>query len=76
MIKVDKKDTVRFHVDNVMSNHVKPKVNDKFKEWMNCNYNKHGEVKANKRKVNEYLGISLDLTEKVNGKIKRTAMLK
>ena len=34
-----------------MSGHVKPKVSDKFKEWMNRNYVKHGEVKANRGKM-------------------------
>ena len=31
-IKVGKQHTVRLHVDNVMSIHVNPKVNNKFKE--------------------------------------------
>ena len=37
---------------------------------MNRNYDKHGEVKADIGKVHEYLGMSFDLTEKGNVKIK------
>ena len=46
-IKVVKQHTVSLRVDNVMSSHVKPKVNDNFKEWINRNYSKHGELKEN-----------------------------
>ena len=38
-----------------MYSHVNPKVNDKFKERMNRNYVKQGEVKANIGKVNKHL---------------------
>ena len=55
---------MRFHVEDVMSIHVKPKVNYKFKEWMKRKYGKHGEVKANIRKVHEYLGMTFNFTEK------------
>ena len=51
-----------------MSRHVKLKVNYKFKEWMNHNYGKHGEVKENRGRVHKYLGMNLDFTEK--GKVK------
>ena len=50
-IKVGEQHTVRFHVDDVMSSHVNPMVNYKFKEWMKSNYGNHGEVKANRVKV-------------------------
>ena len=49
---------------------VNTKFNDKFKERMNCNYGKHDEVKANRGKVHEYLGMTFDFTEKANTKIK------
>ena len=64
-IKVGKQHTVIFYVDNVMSSHVNPNVNDKFKERMNCDYGKHGEVKANRGKLQYYLGNIFDFTEKV-----------
>jgi hypothetical protein len=41
-----KRHTVRFHVDNLMSSHVDPKVNNKLLEWLNKMYGSHGEVKA------------------------------
>ena len=52
-IQAGKQQTVRLHVENVMSSHVNPKVNDKFNEWMNHNYYKHGEVKANIGKLHK-----------------------
>ena len=61
-IKVDKQHPLIFHVDGVMYSHVNPKVDDKFKEWMNRNYGNHGEVKANIGKVHEYLGLTFDFT--------------
>ena len=59
-----------------MSSHMSPKVNDKFKEWMNRNYVKHGEVKSSIGKVHEYLGMTFDFTEKAKVKITCTTMLK
>ena len=46
---------VIFHVDDAISIHVNPKVNDKLKEHMKHNYGNHGEVKANRGKLHEYL---------------------
>ena len=62
MIRVGKKHTVIFHVEDNMSSHVKPKVNDMFKEWMNPNYGNNDELKANRRKLHEYLGMTFDFT--------------
>ena len=47
-------------MDDVMSRHVNPKVDDKFKDLMNRNYENNGKVKSNRRKVHEYLGMNLD----------------
>lgn len=33
-----KQQTIRFHVDDLLSFHVDPKVNDEFYKWMNDNY--------------------------------------
>ena len=41
-IKVCKQNTVIYHFDNVISSHVNPNINDKFKEWMKLNYGGHG----------------------------------
>ena len=43
------------YLDDFMFSHVNPKVKDKFKEWMNPNYGKHGVVKSNRVKMHEYL---------------------
>ena len=32
-------------MDDIMTSHVNPKVDDRFKEWMNRNYGNHIEVK-------------------------------
>ena len=58
---VGKKHTVRLHVDTAISTHVNPKVNDKFKEWTNNNYDKHGEVNINRVKVHKYLVLTFYL---------------
>ena len=42
--------TVRFHVDDLLSSHVNPKVNDKFASWLETLYGKHMAVKIRKRK--------------------------
>ena len=69
-IKVGKQHTVRFHVDEVISSHIKPKVNGNLKEWVNLNYVKHDKVNTNRGKVHEYLGITFDFTEELKVKIK------
>jgi Reverse transcriptase (RNA-dependent DNA polymerase) len=57
--EVDRKQhTVRFHVDDLMSSHVDPEVNDEFLKWLNKMYGKHGEVKATRGKVHDYLGMT------------------
>ena len=63
-IKVGKEHTVILHVDYFMSSHVNPKVNNSFKEYINCNYGKHGEVNSNRGKLHYYLGMTFDFTEK------------
>ena len=47
-----------------MYSHVNSKVNNKLKEWTKHNYDKHGEVKANRGKVYDYLVTTFDFTEK------------
>ena len=63
-IKVVKQHTVIFHVENVIYSNVNHKINDKFKEWMNLNYGNNGEVKVNRGKIHEYLGMTFYFTEK------------
>ena len=63
-----KQHTVRFHVDDLMSSHVNKKVNDKFLKWLNKKYGTHGEVKATRGDVHDYLGMTFDFSDK--GKVK------
>eukprot|EP00980_Cylindrotheca_fusiformis_P025029 scaffold12944_cov64-Cylindrotheca_fusiformis.AAC.1 len=63
-----KQQTIRVHVDDVMSSHTSSKVNDKFLKWMNKSYGKHGKVKATRGKIHDYLGMTYDFTEP--GKVK------
>jgi hypothetical protein len=49
--------TVKFHVDDLKSSHIDPKVNDHFLAWLNSKYGKHGEVKATRGKAHDYLGM-------------------
>ena len=50
--------TVRFHVDDCMSSHKLPEVNDEFLRWLNHMYGQHGEVKAVRGSVHDYLGMT------------------
>jgi hypothetical protein len=50
--------TVKFHVDDLKSSHIDPNFNDSFLSWLNHKDGKHGEVKATRRKVHDYLGMT------------------
>ena len=50
-IKVGNQNTVILHIENIMSSHVNPKVDDRSKEFMNHDYGNNGEVKANRGKL-------------------------
>ncbi len=63
-----KQHTIRFHVDDLMSSHVEPKVNDEFLKWLNDMHGKHGEVKATRGDCHDHLGMNFDFSEK--GKVK------
>ena len=75
-IKVGKKPTVIFHVYNIMYSHVNPKVNDKFKVWININYVKHGEMNAKRGKLHYYLGMTFGFTKTIKVEIKMDDYLK
>ena len=51
-----------------MSSHVNKKVNNKFLVWLNKKYGKHGEVKASRGKLHNYLGLTFDFCTK--GKVR------
>ena len=60
--------TIMWHVDDVKSSHVDPKVNDGFIEWLNQEYGQIKPVTASRGKRHDYLGMILDYTEP--GKVK------
>jgi hypothetical protein len=55
--------TVKFHVDDLKSSHIDPKVNDHFLAWLNSKYGKHGAVKATRGKVHDYLGMTFTYSD-------------
>ena len=63
-----KQHTVLFHVDDLKSSHVDPKVNDDFLEFLNRKYGALGEVKATRGNVHDYLGMTIDFSD--DGKVK------
>jgi hypothetical protein len=60
----DKQHTVKFHVDDLWSSHMDKQVNTEFKQWLDEKYGQHGEVKADRSHLFDYLGMNFDLTEK------------
>ena len=59
----DSQQTARFHVDDLWSSHINPKVNGQFLKWLNDMYGSHGEVKADRSKYFDYLGVHYDISE-------------
>ncbi|CAJ1948201.1 unnamed protein product [Cylindrotheca closterium] len=64
----DKQQTIRFHVDDLMSSHMDPKVNDEFAEWLNMRYGLIQACTIVRGKIHRYLGMTLDFS--VKGKLK------
>ena len=60
--------TILFHVDDLKSSHKSSKVNDKFEQWLQKQYGKHGKVASHRGKIHEYLGMELDYS--VKGEVK------
>ncbi len=57
----DKQHTIRFHVDDLLSSHEDPKVNDEFLKWLESKYGgSSGSVKAIRGKEHDYLGMILE----------------
>ncbi len=59
-----KQHTVTWHVDNLKSSHVDPKVNDEFLIWLEKKYapNKIGKIKAVRGLHHDYLAMILDFS--------------
>ena len=60
---------MRFHVDDLLSSHVDPKVNDRFQVWLEKMYGKYKAVEPTRGKKHDYLGMLVDFTGKGNVKI-------
>jgi hypothetical protein len=58
-----KQQTVRFHVDDLMSSHVNPVLNTRFLAWLNEKYGRLGVVKAVRGHVHDYLGMTFDFSK-------------
>jgi hypothetical protein len=60
-----KQQTVTWHVDDLKSSHVDPKVNDHFAIWCENTYGSDdlGHVKVVRGKVHDYLAMILDFTQ-------------
>ena len=41
-----KQQTIKFHLDDLLSSHQQREVNDEFLKWLNKKYGHHGEVTA------------------------------
>lgn len=65
-----KQQTIRFHVDDLLSSHVDPKVNDEFAEWLNERYGKIKPCTIVRGKKHRYLGMLLDFSHQGKVKIK------
>ena len=51
-----KQQTVRFHVDNLMSSYKDKKVHNEFLKWLQDKYGKHRAMKGTQGKEHDYLG--------------------
>jgi len=63
MIK-GKQHTVRFHVDDLLASHKDKNVNTRFLKWLNEKHGEYGEAKATRGYVHDYLGMTLDFTQR------------
>ena len=62
-----KQHTITWHVDDIKSSHVDPKVNDEFHDWLQQTYGDVAKVKSTRGKVHDYLGMILDY--QIDGKV-------
>jgi hypothetical protein len=60
-----KQQTITWHVDDVKSSHVNPKVKDEFAEWCKATYGSDnlGHVKVVRGKIHDYLAMIMDFTQ-------------
>jgi len=68
-----KQHTIRYHVDDVLSSHMEPAVNDRFLAWLNKRYGAIKEVTGVRGKIHDYLGMTLDFRQDGVMKVDMTA---
>jgi hypothetical protein len=56
-------------MDDLMCSHKDPKVNNEFKRWLSKTYRKHGKVTTTRGKIHDYLGMTLNFSEKKKVKV-------
>ncbi|KAL7564335.1 hypothetical protein ACA910_007187 [Epithemia clementina (nom. ined.)] len=73
-----KQHTVTWHVDDLKSSHVDPKVNDEFAGWLQHKYGdpEVGKVKTERGKRHDYLAMTLDYTVPGEAKIDMSEYVK
>ena len=52
--------TICWHVDDLKSGHINPKVNDEFLQWIKDMFGQLSEVKMTQGPLHDYLGMTLD----------------
>jgi Reverse transcriptase (RNA-dependent DNA polymerase) len=58
-----KQQTIRFHVDDIMSSHVDKKVNNDFALWLQDKYGEHSPVKIHRGDKHDYLGMIFEFKD-------------
>ncbi len=58
-----KQHTITWHVDDLKSSHVDPKVNDDFLKWLQEKYGSVKKVEGTRGKKHDYLAMTLDYSE-------------
>ena len=71
-----KQHTISWHVDDVKSSHVDPKVNDEFQQWLQEEYGEQKDITATRGKKHVYLGMLLDYSTPGEVKIDMTDYVK
>ena len=54
--------TICWHVGDLKSSHIDPKVNNKFLQWITDTFRQLREVKTTQGPLHEFLGLTLDYT--------------
>ena len=54
--------TICWHVDDLKSSHISPKVNDEFSKWIKDMFRQLSEVRMTQGLLHDYLGMTLDFS--------------